>query len=83
MPGRQQTHLLFSMMILVRNKMMNAFDDIIKMQIWRDFSLLNQLRILFLRFKPLFGSQEAIGVADMIVALDAGRISHWIHPNSG
>jgi flagellar M-ring protein FliF len=35
------------------------------------------------RFKPLFGSQEAIGAADMMTVLESERIPFRIHPDSG
>ncbi|KVO87722.1 flagellar MS-ring protein [Burkholderia ubonensis] len=35
------------------------------------------------RYKPLFGTQEAIGVSDMMTLLEAERIPYRIHPDSG
>ncbi|MEK6423414.1 MAG: flagellar basal-body MS-ring/collar protein FliF [Burkholderia gladioli] len=35
------------------------------------------------RFRPLFGAQEAIPVADMIAVLDADSIRYRIHPTTG
>ncbi|ACA93789.1 MULTISPECIES: flagellar basal-body MS-ring/collar protein FliF [Burkholderia cepacia complex] len=35
------------------------------------------------RYKPLFGSQEAVVAADMMAALDAEGIPYRIHPDSG
>ncbi|HHL4082065.1 flagellar basal-body MS-ring/collar protein FliF [Burkholderia sp. A2] len=35
------------------------------------------------RYKPLFGSQEAVVAADMMAALDADGIPYRIHPDSG
>ncbi|WP_175885472.1 flagellar basal-body MS-ring/collar protein FliF [Burkholderia sp. BCC0044] len=35
------------------------------------------------RYKPLFGTQETVSVADMMTALDAEGIPYRIHPDSG
>ncbi|MBN3728487.1 flagellar basal-body MS-ring/collar protein FliF, partial [Burkholderia sp. Ac-20379] len=35
------------------------------------------------RFRPLFGAQESIPVADMVAALDADAIRYRIHPATG